>query len=76
MLEALSLDEACAVVTRALTDGFHVQPTAILANLNRYRGKQPIRGKPPVTAQRGVADEKQAQQWGKDGAAKLLGGSQ
>jgi hypothetical protein len=66
MLEVIPLDEARAVVTRALTDGYHVSPTAIVANLNRYRGKQPVRANGGrVPPQEGVVDPVAARNWGK-----------
>ena len=58
MLSVVSLEEANALVTRALTDGFHVQPTAIMANMNRYRGRQPTRGR-QVEVQRGGYQERE-----------------
>lgn len=63
MLEVLDFDEAKLVVTRALEAGYHVQPTAIVANLNRYRGNQAIGGR-GVQVQRG-ANEAEANSWGR-----------
>jgi Helix-turn-helix domain len=64
MLKVLSLDDAKAVVSRALSEPYHLSPWAIMANLNRYRGTQPARGRAkPI--QEGVADPEAAQDWGK-----------
>jgi hypothetical protein len=43
ILEVVDLDTARAVVTRALTDGYHVEPWQIADNVNRYRGPAPAR---------------------------------
>jgi hypothetical protein len=70
----VSLDEAKQVVTRALSEGFHVQPTAILANLNRYRGTQ--RGNVRrLEVQRGAPVGVDPTQYGREGANELLGGA-
>jgi hypothetical protein len=75
-LAVLSLEDAKAVVTRALREGFHIQPTAILANLNRYRGQQ--RGNVrKFEPQRGIAGGLRPEQLGQDGArAYGIGGGE
>lgn len=75
MLQVVSLDEAKAVVSRALNEGFHVQPTAILQSLNRYRGPQ-IGSVRKLQVQRGTPDGVDSTTYGKEGAKALLGGAE
>jgi hypothetical protein len=76
ILEATGdLEHAKAVVTQALSKGFHVEPWQILGALNQYRGGSQPNGRRAGT-QRGVLDEAEAARWGKDTAEELLGGVQ
>jgi len=73
LLKAVELDEACAIVSRALLAGFHIEPPRIVQNLNRYRGTEPAKYTGPVPApQSGVPDPVAARNWGK--TAKFSGG--
>ena len=72
----ISLEEAKQIVTEAVGAGYHVQPTAILANLNRYRGNQPARGPRKLQVQRGAPAGVDPTAYGREGALELVGGAE
>ncbi len=49
MLSTVDLDEAKRVVSRALAEGYHVQPWRIVSELNRYRGTGGRAGQQPLS---------------------------
>jgi len=72
------LDLAKAIVTNALdADQAYnpkIDPWEIVTNSNKLVGRP--RKPKGVAVQQGVHDEQQAEQWGMQGAADLLGGGQ